>query len=63
MEEFDKYYTGKFLITKLKHSFDQTTKRHEIALSASKDSFLESLPEGATPIPEGTQKITNTINY
>jgi len=62
-KDYDKYYTGKFLITKLKHSFDQTTKRHEIALSASKDSFFESLPEGATPIPDGTKKITNTLNY
>ena len=62
-KDYDKYYTGKFLITKLKHSFDQTTKRHEIALSASKDSFLESLPEGGTPIPDGTEKITNTLNY
>jgi hypothetical protein len=64
-KEFDKYYTGKFLITKLKHTFDQTTKRHEIALTASKDSFLESLPDefGGPAIPDGTKQATNTINY
>ena len=64
-KEFDKYYTGKFLITKLKHSFDQITKRHEIALTASKDSFFESLPDefGGPAIPDGTKQETNTINY
>ena len=43
-KEFDKYYTGKYLITKLKHSFDNVGKKHEIVLSASKDSFSESIP-------------------
>lgn len=64
-KNIDKYYTGKFLITKLKHSFDQTTKRHEIALTASKDSFFESLPDefGGPAIPDGIKKVTNTINY
>ena len=64
-KEFDKYYTGKFLITKLKHSFDQITKRHEIALTASKDSFFESLPDefGGPAIPDGTKQETNTIKY
>ena len=64
-KEFDKYYTGKFLITKLKHSFDQITKRHEIALTASKDSFFESLPDEfvGPAIPDGTKQETNTINY
>ena len=64
-KDLDKYYTGKFLITKLKHSFDQVTKRHEIALTASKDSFLESLPDefGGPVILDGTKQETNTINY
>ena len=61
-KEFDKYYTGKYLITKLKHSFDNVGKKHEIVLSASKDSFSESIPSGNN-IPEVSQNSTNTISY
>ena len=57
---FDKFYTGKYLITKLKHSFDQITKKHEITLFAAKDSFTESVPFGDN-VPESTQKPTNEI--
>tara|TARA_B110000211_G_scaffold63211_1_gene72297 strand:+ start:145 stop:1533 length:1389 start_codon:yes stop_codon:yes gene_type:complete len=61
-KDLDKYYTGKYLITRLKHSFDQITKKHEIVLSASKDSFLESIPDGNN-IPEEISSMTNTLNY
>ena len=61
-KEFDKYYTGKYLITKLRHSFDMTTKKHEITLSASKDSFSESIPSGNN-IPEEKKNTTNILNY
>ena len=61
-KEFDKYYTGKYLITKLKHSFDTLSKRHEITLSAAKDSFSDDIPSGNN-IPEVVIEDTNTINY
>ena len=61
-KEFDKYYTGKYLITKLKHSFDTLTKRHEITLSAAKDSFSTDIPSGNN-IPEVIIEDTNIINY
>jgi hypothetical protein len=61
-KKFDKYYTGKYLITKLRHGFDMPTKKHEITLSASKDSFLEYVPDGDN-IPFSKQSLTNIINY
>ena len=61
-KKFDKYYTGKYLITKLRHGFDMPTKKHEITLSASKDSFLEYVPDGDN-IPFSKQGLTNIINY
>ena len=39
------------------------TKKHEITLSASKDSFLEDVWDIGDSIPEGTQGLTNIINY
>ena len=60
--KYDKYYTGKYLITKLRHNFDVPLKRHEITLSASKDSFSQSIPIGNN-IPEGKSDLTNIIKY
>ena len=59
---YDKYYTGKYLITRLKHSFDTVTKKHEITLSAAKDSISDIIPSGNN-IPEKVISSTNTINY
>jgi len=42
--ENDPYYSGNYLITKLRHNFDQTTKKHEIYLQAAKDSFATAYP-------------------
>ena len=61
-KSFDKYYTGKYLITKLRHGFDMPLKKHEITLSATKDSFSEDLPSGNN-IPDGKSGETNIINY
>ena len=61
-KKFDKYYTGKYLITRLKHSFDTVTKKHEITLSAAKDSISDIIPSGNN-IPEKVISSTNTINY
>ena len=47
----DPYHSGNYLITKLRHNFDQTTKKHEIYLTAAKDSFAISYPA-----PSNTQE-------
>ena len=47
----DLQFTGIYLITTLRHSFDQTTKKHEIYLTAAKDSFATSYPA-----PSNTQE-------
>ena len=58
----EKSYTGKYLITKLKHQFDTLSKKHTITLSAAKDSFSDDIPSGNN-IPEVVMEDTNTINY
>jgi hypothetical protein len=45
-KENDEYYSGRYLITKLRHTFSQTDKKHEILLTASKDSLSKELPIG-----------------
>ncbi len=48
----DKTYSGNFLITRLRHMFQQTTKKHEISMIISKDSVnttFESFAEGNEP--------------
>ena len=45
-ETFDKYYSGKFLITKARHEFSSLGKRYKIYLSAVKDAFNSQLPNG-----------------
>ena len=42
--EFDSYYSGKYIITKLKHQFDTVNKRHIIEMNAAKDSITPKLP-------------------
>ena len=59
----DPYHTGNYLITKLRHNFDQTTKKHEIYLTAAKDSFATSYPAPSnTQEPLGKEgTITNLL--
>lgn len=42
--DFDSYYSGKYIITKLKHQFDTVNKRHIIEMNAAKDSITPKLP-------------------
>ena len=57
----DPYHSGNYLITKLRHNFDQTTKTHEIYLTAAKDSFNEAFPSPSnTQEPLGKE---GTIRY
>ena len=62
--EFDPYYTGDYIITKLRHNFDQTTKKHEIFLQASQESFEKDLPSvGDAKEPLGNKGVISTLTY
>ena len=56
---FDKYHTGKFLITKTRHSFEKLGRRHKIYLSAVKDSYNTKLPKPIQDAaePRGTKGV------
>lgn len=43
-DKFDKYYSGKYLITGVRHMFDITQKKHKCLLSCIKDSINSELP-------------------
>ena len=43
-DKFDKYYSGKYLITGVRHMFDVTQKKHKCLLSCIKDSINSELP-------------------
>ena len=63
-KENDEYYSGRYLITKLRHSFSQTDKKHEILLTASKDSFGKELPLGKSAVePKGSDGQIFNLTY
>ena len=43
-KENDEYLTGKYLITKMKHVFFTTDKKHEIVLNAVKTRLPKEYP-------------------
>jgi len=47
-DSFDVYHSGKFLITKARHSFDKTANRYKMYISTVKDSFNRELPDGGS---------------
>jgi hypothetical protein len=60
-DKFDKYHSGKYLITAVRHMFDVPTKKHTCAISCVKDSISEELPLGdlsIEPKAEGSDLIT-----
>jgi hypothetical protein len=62
--ELDKAYSGNYLITKLRHMFQQGTKKHEISMIVSKDSIDESykdFADGSQPV--GKSGVTNKNLY
>ena len=62
--EFDPYYTGDYLITKLRHNFSQTDKTHEIYLQASQESFETDLPNKAdAKEPLGSKGVVTNVTY
>ncbi len=62
-DTFDIYNSGKFLITKSRHSFTSLGKRHKIYLSAVKDSFQRKLPEGTGDAIEPRGQETKLQEY
>jgi len=63
-KENDEYYSGRYLITKLRHSFSQTDKKHEILLTASKDSFGKELQLGKSAVePKGSDGQIFNLTY
>ena len=55
-DEFDIYNSGRFLITKLKHSFIRTGTKHKVLMTAVKDSFNMALPQNTEqPNPKGNK--------
>jgi hypothetical protein len=55
-EEFDIYNSGRFLITKLRHTFIRKGTRHRILMTAVKDSFNMELPQNTEqPNPKGNK--------
>ena len=60
----DEYYSGRYLITKVRHTFSQTDKKHEILLTASKDSFGKELPLGKSAVePKGSDGQIFNLTY
>ena len=59
-KENDQYMSGKYLITKLRHMFSQADKKHEIALTACKDSLPKEYPTATNsraPIGEKSESV------
>ena len=46
----DKYYSGSYLITNLRHSFVPRERTHTMMLSLAKDSIPETLPKKSDAI-------------
>ena len=53
--EFDDEFTGKFLITKLRHIFDQGTRKHEVLMHVAKDSSV-GVDNGPVKQPKGRKQ-------
>ena len=58
----DKYYSGKYLISQLRHIFSPETEKHRIAMTLVKDSFSNALPMNASGSqPKGTKGMLHTL--
>ena len=47
----DKYFSGRFLISSLRHTFSNNFKKHEITMLIVKDSFPSSIPVRSSAKP------------
>ncbi len=59
----DEYYSGRYLITQLRHSFYQPDKKHEIIITASKDSLPKEQPTSSEGRPKARDGDTTILNY
>ena len=63
-KENDEYYSGRYLVTKVRHSFYQPDKKHEIILNAAKDSLSKELPQNSDAVePLGSAGIVENVTY
>mgnify|MGYP006237772129 FL=1 len=53
-DDYDVYYSGRFLVTKARHSFDKLENRYRIYMSIVKDSFNQELPDGGSEAQQPT---------
>ena len=53
-DNYDVYHSGKFLITKARHSFDKKGAKYSIYMSIVKDSFNKELPDGGSEAQQPT---------
>ena len=62
-EKFDRIYNGKFLVSKIRHDFDNTNAEHTMRIEGVKDSLNKQLPTSTNPEPiqSGDQEITDTL--
>ena len=60
-DKSDIYYSGRYLISKLRHIFDAPNKKHEIAMTLVKDSISEELPQNKDGTePKGDKGMLHT---
>jgi len=58
----DKYLTGRWLITAIRHSFDLATHQHRMILTCSKETFGSNLQEKISPLVLDVTDEGNPIN-
>jgi len=60
-DKSDIYYSGRYLISKLRHIFDAPNKKHEIAMTLVKDSISQELPQNKDGTePKGDKGMLHT---
>jgi len=55
---YDPYYSGKYVITKLRHFFSMNDRKHRVILEVSKESLPKAIPSRLPTMSQGTGKIT-----
>ena len=56
----DRYLSGKFLITKARHNFDNANRNHTVTILASSDDIRSKLPTSDPSVKEGIDKHIQT---
>jgi len=54
--EYDPYYTGKYIITKLRHFFSIKDEKHRIVMEVCKESLPKQIPNRLPVMKQGTGK-------